>query len=79
MRSAWEELQALTALRRQKLEESLAYQDFLDSVEEEEAWILEKQHLLSSEDYGDTLAAVQGLQKKHETFETDLKVSVLPM
>ncbi|TPP57241.1 Spectrin alpha chain non-erythrocytic [Fasciola gigantica] len=74
LRAAWEELQTLTALRRQKLEESLAYQDFLDSVEEEEAWILEKQHLLSSEDYGDTLAAVQGLQKKHEAFETDLKI-----
>ncbi|VDP84941.1 unnamed protein product [Echinostoma caproni] len=77
LQSAWEELQALTALRRQKLEESLAYQDFLDSVEEEEAWILEKQHLLSSEDYGDTLAAVQGLQKKHEAFETDLKCEEL--
>ncbi|KAF5401772.1 Spectrin alpha chain non-erythrocytic [Paragonimus heterotremus] len=72
--SAWDELQSLTALRRQKLEESLAYQDFLDSVEEEEAWILEKQHLLSSEDYGSTLAAVQGLQKKHEAFEADLKI-----
>ncbi|VEL17414.1 unnamed protein product [Protopolystoma xenopodis] len=57
-----------------KLEESSAYQDFLDGVEEEEAWILEKQHLLSSEDYGDTLAAVQGLLKKHDAFEIDLKV-----
>lgn len=68
-------MQGLTALRRQKLEESLAYQDFIDGVEEEEAWILEKQHLLSSEDYGDTLAAVQGLLKKHDAFETDLNVS----
>ncbi|CAL8071830.1 unnamed protein product [Calicophoron daubneyi] len=74
LKTAWDELQSLTALRRQKLEESLEYQDFLDSVEEEEAWILEKQHLLSSEDYGDTLAAVQGLQKKHEAFEADLKL-----
>lgn len=74
LKTAWDELQTLTALRRQKLEESLAYQDYLDGVEEEEAWILEKQHLLSSEDYGDTLAAVQGLQKKHEAFETDLKL-----
>lgn len=70
----WEELQSLTALRRQKLEESSAYQDFLDGVEEEEAWILEKQHLLSSEDYGDTLAAVQGLLKKHDAFDADLKI-----
>ena len=42
-----------------KLNESLAYQEFLASVEEEEAWVNEKQNLLSSEDYGDTLAAVQ--------------------
>ncbi|CAH8478758.1 unnamed protein product [Schistosoma rodhaini] len=74
LQTAWEELQGLTALRRQKLEESLAYQDFIDGVEEEEAWILEKQHLLSSEDYGDTLAAVQGLLKKHDAFETDLNI-----
>ncbi|CAH8834837.1 unnamed protein product [Trichobilharzia szidati] len=74
LQSAWEELQGLSALRRQKLEESLAYQDFIDGVEEEEAWILEKQHLLSSEDYGDTLAAVQGLLKKHDAFESDLNV-----
>ena len=45
--------------RGKKLEESLAYQEFLASVEEEEAWVNEKQNLLSSEDYGDTLAAVQ--------------------
>ncbi|KAH8851040.1 Spectrin alpha chain [Schistosoma japonicum] len=74
LQTSWEELQGLTALRRQKLEESLAYQDFIDGVEEEEAWILEKQHLLSSEDYGDTLAAVQGLLKKHDTFDTDLNI-----
>lgn len=31
----------------------------------------EKQQLLSVEDYGDTMAAVQGLLKKHDAFETD--------
>lgn len=55
----------------------MAYHDFLDGVEEEEAWILEKQHLLSSENYGDTLAAVQGLLKKHDAFEADLKVRII--
>lgn len=40
-------------------------------MEEEEAWITEKQQLLSVEDYGDTMAAVQGLLKKHDAFETD--------
>jgi len=31
----------------------------------------EKQQLLSVDDYGDTMAAVQGLLKKHDAFETD--------
>jgi len=42
-------------------------------VEEEEAWISEKQQLLSVEDYGDSMAAVQGLLKKHDAFETDFQ------
>lgn len=60
--------------RGQKLEESYAYQVFSANVEEEEAWISEKQHLLSGGDYGDTMAAVQGLLKKHEVFETDFHI-----
>ena len=57
--SNWDELKDLAAQRGQKLDESLAYQQFVANVEEEEAWITEKQHLLSGEDMGDTLAAVQ--------------------
>ena len=41
-------------------------------VDEEEAWLNEKMAFVSSEEVGDTLAAVQGLVKKHEAFETDL-------
>ncbi|CDI97721.1 Spectrin alpha actinin [Echinococcus multilocularis] len=74
LNQAWEELQTLTANRDRRLDESSDYQDFLDAVEEETAWILEKQHLLSSDDHGDTSAAVQGLVKQHEAFEADLKV-----
>lgn len=71
---AWAELKQLAATRGQKLDESLTYQQFLAKVEEEEAWISEKQQLLSVEDYGDTMAAVQGLLKKHDAFETDFAV-----
>lgn len=71
MNLAWAELKQLAATRGQKLDESLTYQQFLAKVEEEEAWISEKQQLLSVEDYGDTMAAVQGLLKKHDVFETD--------
>ncbi|XP_072162112.1 spectrin alpha chain [Bemisia tabaci] len=74
LNQAWSELKQLAATRGQKLDESLTYQQFLAKVEEEEAWISEKQQLLSVEDYGDTMAAVQGLLKKHDAFETDFAV-----
>ncbi|XP_077778947.1 spectrin alpha chain, non-erythrocytic 1-like [Podarcis muralis] len=70
----WQELKRLAAARGQRLEESLEYQQFVANVEEEEAWINEKMTLVASEDYGDTLAAIQGLLKKHEAFETDFAV-----
>ncbi|XP_015281943.1 PREDICTED: spectrin alpha chain, non-erythrocytic 1 [Gekko japonicus] len=70
----WQELKQLAAARGQRLEESLEYQQFVANVEEEEAWINEKMTLVASEDYGDTLAAIQGLLKKHEAFETDFTV-----
>merc|ERR1712223_932901 len=41
---------------------------------EEEAWISEKQQLLTVPDLGDNMAAVQGLLKKHDAFETDISV-----
>ncbi|XP_075227894.1 alpha spectrin isoform X2 [Lycorma delicatula] len=74
LNQAWAELKQLADTRGQKLDESLTYQQFLAKVEEEEAWISEKQQLLSVEDYGDTMAAVQGLLKKHDAFETDFAV-----
>lgn len=37
----------------------MEYQQFVANVEEEEAWINEKMTLVASEDYGDTLAAIQ--------------------
>ncbi|XP_060065678.1 spectrin alpha chain-like isoform X1 [Ylistrum balloti] len=74
LQDSWEELKSMAANRGQKLEESYAFQQFSASVEEEEAWIAEKQHLLSGGDHGDTMATVQGLLKKHEVFETDFQI-----
>ena len=45
--------------RQKKLEQSLAYQQFSTNVDEEESWINEKNTLVTSDDYGDTLAAAQ--------------------
>ncbi|XP_071948314.1 spectrin alpha chain, non-erythrocytic 1-like isoform X2 [Antedon mediterranea] len=70
----WNELRTLAADREHYLDDSLAFQNFCANVEEEEAWVNEKQSLMNSDDYGDTLAAVQGLLKKYKAFETDLGV-----
>jgi len=70
----WEELKEMSTSRGRKLEESIIFQQFLAKVEEEEAWISEKQQLLTVPDLGDNMAAVQGLIKKHDAFETDLAV-----
>merc|ERR1711936_1495634 len=70
----WEELKGMATSRGKKLEESITYQQFLAKIEEEEAWISEKQQLLTVPDLGDNMAAVQGLLKKHDAFETDISV-----
>jgi spectrin alpha len=70
----WQELNELTGERGQKLEQSLAYQNWLAAIEEELSWINEKQHVIASGECGNTLAAAQGLIKKHDAFETDFNV-----
>jgi len=72
--SNWEELKNLTDERGQRLDESLAYQNWRAAIEEELSWINEKQHVISSSECGNTLAAAQGLIKKHDAFETDFNV-----
>ncbi|VDK64152.1 unnamed protein product [Gongylonema pulchrum] len=52
--------------------ESEDFQIFIGKVEEEEAWMNEKQQILSSDNYGENMAGVQGLLKKHDAFEADL-------
>lgn len=58
--------------RQQKLGESEDFQIFVGKVEEEEAWMNEKQQILSSDNFGENMAGVQGLLKKHDAFEADL-------
>merc|ERR1719415_156525 len=74
LNDVWVELQEMAVTRGQKLDESIAYQKILAKIEEEEAWISEKQQLLTVPDLGENMAAVQGLLKKHDAFETDLSV-----
>jgi len=59
LEASWHELRRLALGRARKLAESDDFQQFLAKVDEEEAWITEKQQVLSVDDYGDSIAAVQ--------------------
>jgi len=74
LKGNWDELNSLFANRQTKLHESEEYQQLVASINEEISWVTEKFILVSSDDDGDTLAAVQGLLKKHEAFQTDFHV-----
>ena len=45
---------------------------FFSDAEETIAWMVEKDPMLSTDDYGRDLASVQALQRKHDTLERDL-------
>jgi len=74
LENVWIELKEVAATRGKKLEESIIYQKFLAKIEEEEAWVSEKQRLLTVPDLGENMATVQSLLKKHDAFHIDLSV-----
>uniref|UniRef100_A0A914P3Y4 SH3 domain-containing protein n=3 Tax=Panagrolaimus TaxID=55784 RepID=A0A914P3Y4_9BILA len=58
LEESWEQIRHLAGDRKQKLEESETFQNFLGKLEEEEAWLNEKQQILSSNNFGDNMAAM---------------------
>ncbi|XP_062253593.1 spectrin beta chain, erythrocytic isoform X2 [Platichthys flesus] len=68
----YQELCALAAQRRARLEQSRRFWYFLWEVTELESWIREKEQLFSSLDYGKDLTSVLVLQSKHSAFEDEL-------
>ena len=72
---AWRQLKALVEVRDQRLEENVAYFRWLALIDEEIAWLHESTGLIIAE-CGESLPQAQGLIKKHEAFETDLKVHI---
>ncbi len=54
------------ARRHQQLEDSLKLHQFNHDVEDELAWVREREPLASSSTLGTTLTSVQNLQKKHQ-------------
>jgi spectrin alpha len=65
-------VQALAAERQTKLQESLRLQQVLRDIDDEEAWIAEKERVAASTDFGKDLTGVQNLQKKHLAFDAEL-------
>uniref|UniRef100_A0A3B5A4I7 Spectrin beta chain n=1 Tax=Stegastes partitus TaxID=144197 RepID=A0A3B5A4I7_9TELE len=68
----YQELCALAAQRRARLEQSRLFWNFLWELTELESWIREKEHIFSSLDYGKDLTSVLVLQSKHSAFEDEL-------
>ncbi|XP_040916505.1 spectrin beta chain, erythrocytic [Toxotes jaculatrix] len=68
----YQELCALAAQRRARLEQSRRFWNFLWEVTELESWIREKEQIFSSLDYGRDLTSVLVLQSKHSAFEDEL-------
>ena len=74
LEQSWLELKQGYIDRNNSLDEGFLYHQFLAKVDEEEGWINEKQKLLKVEHYGDTMADVQSLLKKHDAFESDYSI-----
>lgn len=53
-------------IRRDNLEDALLLYQYLRDVDDEMQWLIEKEPLAMSEDLGNSLTAVQSLQKKHQ-------------
>ncbi|XP_056101531.1 spectrin beta chain, erythrocytic isoform X2 [Rhinichthys klamathensis goyatoka] len=68
----YQELCALAAQRKARLEQSRRLWNFLWEIAELESWIREKEHIFSSLDYGKDLTSVLVLQSKHSVFEIEL-------
>uniref|UniRef100_A0A8C4TM46 Spectrin beta chain n=1 Tax=Erpetoichthys calabaricus TaxID=27687 RepID=A0A8C4TM46_ERPCA len=68
----YQELCALAAQRKARLEQSRRLWNFFVEMTEIESWIKEKENIFSSLDYGKDLTSVMILQSKHSAFEHEL-------
>ncbi|NXN12693.1 SPTN4 protein, partial [Indicator maculatus] len=72
VRSCLEELQELAAKRRRELEASRQLWSFLRELEEAEAWMREKEQILSSKGCGKDLRSVLALSAQHRSMLGEL-------
>lgn len=62
----YQSLQEPMQIRRDNLEDALLLHQFLRDTDDELAWLTEKEPQAASTDLGNSLNAVQSLQKKHQ-------------
>ncbi|XP_024085304.1 spectrin alpha chain, non-erythrocytic 1 isoform X3 [Cimex lectularius] len=65
-------LQEPMQIRRDNLEDALLLHQLLRDIEDEMQWFTEKEPLAASVDLGNSLNAVQSLQKKHQVLEAEI-------
>ena len=58
--------------RKKKLEDSYRFHQFLRDIDDEEAWIREKEPIAGSTNRGRDLIGVQNLIKKHQALQTEI-------
>ena len=72
LNEAWHRLKQLAVLRQEKLIGALEIHRFKRDADETIAWIMEKDAVLSSDDFGKDIISCQTLIRKHEGVERDL-------
>lgn len=68
----YNELKKPCAIRRENLNDALAFYGWISEAEEQMEWLSDRRRQTISTDYGDTLHAVQLLTKKHAHLEADV-------
>ena len=58
--------------RKRKLEDALKLQQLVRDIEDEEAWVREKEPIILTQNYGRDLIGVQNLVKKHQALMIEL-------
>ena len=64
--AAYKEMLKLANERQSRIKEACRMWQFCDDVEDEEAWIKEKEHMMSSPDLGHDLTSIRLLLTKHK-------------
>ncbi|KAI6645819.1 Spectrin alpha chain, non-erythrocytic 1-like [Oopsacas minuta] len=67
------ELKQLTALRRERLEQSLEEQKYLLEASEADAWLNEKAGMTANTDYGKDQDTTEKMLRKHQELEKDVE------